>query len=142
MHEENIEKLMHRLLLENNEILDQKPNQVSEKPNTVEAKIRTKIYQIEEDISSLKCSNQVEFNKMNQTVGSIEDSQYLIFLKFEKDKKKIHFESTSFHQELSNMKSVVRDNDIETNRLAQHNRFSFILEISGIRSTKMKVSQI
>ena len=40
------------------------------------------------------------------------------------------------------MKSVVRDNDIETNRLAQHNRFSFILEISGIRSTKMKVSQI
>ena len=80
---------------------------------------------------------------MNQTVGSIEDSQYLIFLKFEKDKKKkIHFESTSFHQELSNMKSVVRDNDIETNRLAQHNRFSFILEISGIRSTKMKVSQI
>ena len=79
---------------------------------------------------------------MNQTVGSIEDSQYLIFLKFEKKKKKIHFESTSFHQELSNMKSVVRDNDIETNRLAQHNRFSFILEISGIRSTKMKVSQI
>ena len=79
---------------------------------------------------------------MNQTVGSIGDSQYLISLKFEKDKKKIHFESTSFHQELSNMKSVVRDNDIETNRLAQHNRFSFILEISGIRSTKMKVSQI
>ena len=91
MHEENIEKLMHRLLLENNEILDQKPNQVSEKPNTVEAKIRTKIYQIEEDISNLKCSNQVEFNKMNQTVGSIEDSQYLIFLKFEKDKKKNPF---------------------------------------------------
>ena len=91
MHEENIEKLMHRLLLENNEILDQKPNQVSEKPNAVEAKIRTKIYQIEEDISSLKCSNQVEFNKMNQTVGSIEDSQYLIFLKFEKDKKKNPF---------------------------------------------------
>ena len=55
MHEENIEKLMQRLLLENNEILDQKPNQVSEKPNTVEAKIRTKIYQIKEDISSLKC---------------------------------------------------------------------------------------
>ena len=36
------------------------------------------------------------------------------------------------------MKSVVRDNDIEVNRLAQYNRSSFMLEIPGIPFNKNK----
>ena len=34
------------------------------------------------------------------------------------------------------MKSVVSDKDIKINRLAQYNRFSFMLEISGISFNK------
>ena len=73
-------------------------------------------------------SNQVELNKINQTVGSTEDSHHLISEEFEKqkqknshllkDNKKIRLDNTRLHQELKNMKSVAR-NDIEINRLVQ-----------------------
>ena len=151
MEDTKIEKLMARLLLKNNEILDEKLNRVSDKLSTIESNIRTEINQIKEDINSVKCSNQVEFNKINETVGSIEDSQHLISEEFEKqkqkisqlleDNKKIHLDNTRLHHELNNMKSVVNDNGTEVNRLAQYNRSSFILEISGI-PTKMKMCQI
>ena len=54
------------------------------------------------------------------------------------DDKKIHLENARLHHELNNMKSVVRDNGIEVNRLAQYNRSSFMLEISGITFNKNK----
>ena len=88
MDDTKIEKLMERLLLKNNEILDEKLNRVSDKLSTIENNIRTEINQIKEDINSVKCSNQVEFNKINKTVGSIEDSQHLISEEFEKQKQK------------------------------------------------------
>ena len=66
--------------------------------------------------SSIKYSNQVEFNKINKTAGSIEDSQCLISEEFEKtskklvnsccledDNKKIHLGNTRLHHELNNM---------------------------------------
>ena len=40
------------------------------------------------------------------------------------------------------MKPVINDNGIEVNRLAQYNRSSFMLEISGIPFNKMKMCQI
>ena len=126
MDDTKIEKLMERLLLKNNEILDEKPNRVSEKLSTIENNIKTEINQIKEDIISVKCSNQVEFNKINVTVQSIEDSQHLILEEFEKqkqniyqlleDNKKIHLDNTRLHHELNNMKLVVNDNRIEVNR--------------------------
>ena len=126
MDDTKIEKLMERLLLKNNEILDEKLNRVSDKLSTIENNIRTGINQTKEDINSIKCSNQVEFNKINETVGSIEDSQHLISEEFEKqkqkisqlleDNKKIHLDNTRLHHELNNMKSVVNDNRIEVNR--------------------------
>ena len=125
---------MEKLLLKNNEILDEKLNKVSEKLSTIETIIRTKINQIKEDINNVKYSNQVEFNKINQKVGSIEDSQHLISEKFEKqkqkinqlleDNKKIHLDNTRLHQELKNIKSVVRNNG------------QFVLDISGIPFNK------
>ena len=146
MDDTKIEKLMERLLLKNNEILDEKLNRVSDKLSTIESNIRTEINQIKEDINSVKCSNQVEFNKINETVGSIEDSQHLISEEFEKqkqkisqlleDNKKIHLDNTRLHHELNNMKSVVNDNGIEVNRLAQYNSSSFMLEISGTPFSK------
>ena len=89
MDDIKIDKLMERLLLKNNEILDEKLNRVSDKLSTIESNIRTEINQIKEDINSVKCSNQVEFNKINETVGSTEDSQHLILEEFEKQKQKI-----------------------------------------------------
>ena len=146
MDDTKIEKLMERLLLKNNEILDEKLNRVSDKLSTIENNIRTEINQIKEDINSVKCSNQVEFNKINETVGSIEDSQHLISEEFEKqkqkisqlleDNKKIHLDNTRLHHELNNMKSVINDNGIEVYRLAQYNISSFMLEISGIPFNK------
>ena len=146
MDDTKIEKLMERLLLKNNEILDEKLNRVSDKLSTIENNIRTEINQIKEDINSVKCSNQVEFNKINETVGSIEDSQHLISEEFEKQKQKIsqllednkknHLDNTRLHHELNNMKSAVNYNGIEVNRLAQYNRPSFMLEMSGIPFNK------
>ena len=128
MDDTKIEKLMERLLLKNNEILDKKLNKGSDKLSTIENNIRTDINQIKEDINSIECSNQVEFNKIKETVGSIEDSQHLISDEFEKqkqkisqlleDNKKIHLDNNRLHHELSNMKTVVNDNGIEVNRLA------------------------
>ena len=80
---------MERLPLKNNEILGEKLNRVSEKLNTIESNIKTEINQIKEDIISVRCSNQVEFNKINVTVQSIEDSQHLILEEFEKQKQNI-----------------------------------------------------
>ena len=143
-----IQKLrnLKRLLLKNNPILGEKLNWVSEKLRTIENNIRTEINQIKEDINRVKCSNQGEFSKINEIVGSIEDSQHLISEEFEKqkqkisqlleDNKKIHLDNTRLHHELNNMKSVVNDNGIEVNRLAQYNRSSFMLEISGIPFNK------
>ena len=141
MEDTKIEKLMARLLLKNNEILDEKLNRVSDKLSTIESNIRTEINQIKEDINSVKCSNQVEFNKINETVGSIEDSQHLISEEFEKqkqkisqlleDNKKIHLDNTRLHHELNNMKSVINDNGIEVYRLAQY----IILYAGDIRNT-------
>ena len=146
MDDTKIEKLMERLLLKNNEILDEKLNKVTDKLSTVENNIRTEINQIKEDINSVKCSNQVEFNKINETVGSIEDRQHVISGEFEKqkqkisqlleDNKKIHLDNNRLHHELNNMKTVVNDNGIEVNRLARYNRSSFMLEISGIPFNK------
>ena len=48
------------------------------------------------------------------------------------DNKEIHFANTRLHEELNNMKSVVRHNGIKVNRLVLYNRSSFMLEISGI----------
>ena len=128
MDDTKIEKLMGRLLLKNNEILDKKLNKGSDKLSTIENNIRTDINQIKEDINSVKCSNQVEFNKIKETLGSIEDSQHLISNEFEKqkqkisqllqDNKKIHLDNNRLHHELNNMKTVVNDNGIEVNRLA------------------------
>ena len=143
-----IQKLrnLKRLLLKNNPILGKKLNRVSEKLRTIEKNIRTEINQIKEDINRVKCSNQVEFSKINETVGSTEDTQHLISEEFEKqkqkisqlleDNKKIHLDNTRLHHELNNMKSVVNDNGIEVNRLTQYNRSSFMLEISGIPFNK------
>ena len=46
MEDTKIEKLMARLLLKNNEILDEKLNRVSDKLSTTENNIRTEINQI------------------------------------------------------------------------------------------------
>ena len=46
MEDTKIEKLMARLLLKNNEILDEKLNRVSDKLSTIENNIRTEINQI------------------------------------------------------------------------------------------------
>ena len=146
MDDKKTEKITERLPLKNNEILDEKLNRVSEKLSTIENNNRMGINQIKEDINSIKCWNQVEFNKINGTVGSIEDIQHLISDKFEKqkqkirqllqDNKKIHLGNTRLHHELNNMKSAVNDNDIEVKRVAQYNRSSFMLEVSGIPFNK------
>ena len=68
MDDTKTEKLMDRLLLKNNEILDEKLNKVSDKLSTIENNIRMEINQIKEDINNIKCSNQVEFNKIKETV--------------------------------------------------------------------------
>ena len=91
-------------------------------------------------------TNENGYNKINETVGSIEDSKHLISEKFEKqkqkisqlleDNKKIHLDNARLHHKLNNMKSVVNDTGIEVNRLAQYNRSSFMLEISGIPFNK------
>ena len=138
MDDTKIEKIMERLLLKLYEILDEKLNRVNDKLSTIENNIRTEINQIKEDTNSVKCSNQGEFNKINETVGSVEDSQNLISEEFEKqkqkisklleDNKKIHLDDTRLHHELNNMKSIVNDNGVEVNRLAQYNRSSFMLE--------------
>ena len=73
MGETKIEKLVERLLLRNNEILNEKLNRVSERLSTITINIRIEINQIKEDIHSVKYSNQVEFNKINQTAWSIKD---------------------------------------------------------------------
>ena len=73
MGETKIEKLVERLLLKNNEILNEKLNKVSERLSTITTNIRTEINQIKEDIHSVKYSNQVEFNKINQTAWSTKD---------------------------------------------------------------------
>ena len=57
MDDTKIEKLMERLLLKNNEILDEKLSRVSQKLRTIENNIRAEINQIKEDINSAKCSN-------------------------------------------------------------------------------------
>lgn len=72
----------------------------------------------------------------------MEDSQHLISQEFGKqkqkisqileDSRKIALDNTRLHQELNNIKSVERHNGMEVNRLAQYNRSSFMLEISGI----------
>ena len=46
MEDTKIEKLMARLLLKNNEILDEKLNRVSDKLSTIENNIGTEINQI------------------------------------------------------------------------------------------------
>ena len=46
MDDIKIDKLMERLLLKNNEILDEKLNRVSDKLSTIENNIRTEINQI------------------------------------------------------------------------------------------------
>ena len=66
--------------------MDEKWNRVSAKLSTIENNIRTETNQSKEDINSIKCSNQVEFNKINKTVGSIKDNQHLISEDFEKQK--------------------------------------------------------
>ena len=48
----------------------------------------------------------------------------------------VHLDNTRLHHELNNMKSVINYNGIEVNRLAQYNRPSFMLEISGIPFNK------
>lgn len=53
---------MKRLLLKNNEILDEKLNKVSAKLNTTETNISTQINQIKEHIENVKYSYQAEFN--------------------------------------------------------------------------------
>ena len=113
MDNTKIEKLMERLLLKNTEILDEKLNRVSQKLRTIENNIRTEINQIEEDINSVKCSNQVEFNKICETVGSIEDSQHFIWKEFEKQKQKIS-------QLLEDRKKI----DLDNIRLTQQHKIS------------------
>ena len=81
MEETKIEKLVERLLLKNNEILNEKLNKVSERLSTITTNIRTEINQIKEDINSVKYSNQVEFNKINQTVWSIKDLISIPYIK-------------------------------------------------------------
>lgn len=53
---------MKRLLLKNNEILDEKLNKVSAKLNTMETNISTEINQIKEDTENVKYSYQADFN--------------------------------------------------------------------------------
>ena len=111
MDETKIEELMKRLLVKNAKILDKKLNNVSAKLSTIDINIRTELIQVKGNIfNCVKYSNQVEFNKINQTVASTEDSQHLISEEFEKqkqkishllkDNKKIHLDNTRLHQEL------------------------------------------
>ena len=58
MDDTKMEKLMDKLILKNNEILDENLNRVCEKLSTTETYIRTEINQIKEDINSIKYSNQ------------------------------------------------------------------------------------
>ena len=55
MDETKIEELMERLLLKDNEILDEKLNRGTEKLSTIDNNITTKKNQIREDINSVKC---------------------------------------------------------------------------------------
>ena len=53
---------------------DEKVNKVIEKLSTIEANIRTEINQFEGECQIIQTKQSSDFNKINQTLRSIEDS--------------------------------------------------------------------
>ena len=90
----------------------------------------------------MKELNKKELSTVRESVNDIEDGQKFMEKEFEdqkekikdliKDNKKMFSENQRLHNEIKALYQSQEENQIEINKLAQYNRSSFMLELSGI----------
>ena len=101
---------------------------------------------LDEKINKMEDILKREINKLRTTVQDIEKSQEVISTNFDthnskiqdliNDNKKLHLENKRLKQEIDETITRQEENEVKINQLAQYNRSSFILEISGIPRKK------
>ena len=115
---------------------------LDEKFAKFEHSLRNDIVNLKSDLNSVKELNKKELSKVRESVNDIEDGQIFIEKEFEdqkekikdliKDNKKMFSENQRLHNEIKALYQNLEKNQTEINKLAQYNRSSFMLELSGI----------
>ena len=107
-----------------------------------EHSLRNDIVNLRNDLNSVKKLNKKELSEVKGSANDTEDGQKLIEKEFEdqkekikdliKDNKKMFSENQRLHNEIKALYQSQEENQIETNKLVQYNRSSFMLELSRI----------
>ena len=123
-------------------VISKKRDMLDEKFAKFEHSLRNDIVNLRNDLNSVKELNKKELSKVRESVNDIEDDQKFIEKEFEdqknnikdliKDNKKNFSENQRQHNEIKSLYQSQEGNQIEINKLAQYNRSSFMLELSGI----------
>ena len=135
MEDSKLEEILEKVISKKSDMLD-------EKFAKFEHSLRNDIVNLRNDLNSVKELNKKELSKITESVNDIEDGQKFIEKEFEdqiekikdliKDNKKLFSENQRLHNEIKALYQSQEENQTEINKLAQYNRSSFMLELSGI----------
>ena len=135
MEDIKLEEILEKVISKTSDMLD-------EKFAKFDHSLRNDIVNLRNDLNSVKELYKKELSKVRECVNDIEDGQKFIEKEFEdqkekikdmiKDNKKMFSENQILHNEIRALYQSQEENQTEINKLAQYNRSSFILELSGI----------
>ena len=114
---------------------------LDEKFAEFEHSLKNDIVDLRNDVNSVKELNKKELSKVRESVNDIADGQKCIEKEFEDQKgkikdlimdKKMFSENQRLHNEIKALYQSQEEKQIKINKLAQYNRSSIMLELSGI----------
>ena len=135
MEDSKLEEILEKVISKTSDMLD-------EKFAKFEHSLRNDIVNLRNDLNSVKELNKKKLCKVRESANDIEDGQKFIEKEHEEQKEKIKDlikgnkkmfpENQGLHNEIKALYQIQEENQIEINKLAQYNRSSFMLELSGI----------
>ena len=135
MEDSKLEEILEKVISKTSDMLD-------EKFAKFEHSLRNDIVNLRNDLNSVKELNKKKLCKVRESANDIEDGQKFIEKEHEEQKekikdlikgnKKMFSENQGLHNEIKALYQIQEENQIEINKLAQYNRSSFMLELSGI----------
>ena len=135
MEDIKLEEILEKVISKTSDMLD-------ETFAKFDHSLRNDIVNLRNDLNSVKELCKKELSKVRECVNDIEDGQKFIEKEFEdqkekikdmiKDNKKMFSENQRLHNEIRALYQSQEENQTEINKLAEYNRSSFMLELSGI----------
>ena len=135
MEETKLEDILEKVISKTSDMLD-------EKFGKFEDSWRNDIVNLRNDLNSVKELSKKELSKVRESVNDIGMTKNSLRrnLKIKKRRSKIRLRTTKkmfsenqrLHNEIKALYQSQEENQTETNKLAQYNRPSFMLELSGI----------